>query len=303
MTTQLSLTNMESLLGRTLALGFDSAELNELIACVVGDSEAARALRPRVLLHLPRLADETGRLPVIEAEAEVRRLAAEEAPTPSWMQAPAEPPEHATDLRLGNLEEARARTVLERLHYLRSHRPGSLYLAGFAADRVAALLTFSALDLGRIASTLPHSLDAEEVLVLSRVYAAGWAPRNSLSRLLAQAGRRLREHTHELKLLLTYLNPNVGFDGASYKAANWTLYGRERQTRYAYLDASYATDRELTRRFGTSNAGELRRSLGRRVAFSRMPLTPLKIYGFALEPTLRETLERRRPCEWSRPWA
>jgi hypothetical protein len=178
-----------------------------------------------------------------------------------------------------------------------------VYLAGFAADRVAVLLTFSALDLGRIATTLPQSVDADEVLVLSRVYATGWAPRNSLSRLLALAGRHLRERTLEVKLLLTYLNPNVGFDGASYKAANWTLYGRERQTRYAYLDASYVTDRELTRRFGTSNAGELRRSLGGRVAFSRMPLTPLEIYGYALEPSVRETLERRSPREWPRPWA
>jgi hypothetical protein len=294
---------MAILLDRALTIGPRSAEVLELVERCSANGDAARSLVARVLLHLPRLADENGQVPAASAHAEVHRLAVEQAAAPAWMERPERAPQGATDLEFGEFDAARARVVLEQFHYLRSYRPESLHLAGTADEHMAALLTFSPLDLGPIAATLPERTDPAHVLVLSRVYAAGWAPRNSLSRLLALAARWLRDREPSARLLLTYLNPNVGFDGASYKAANWRFYGRETGTRYAYLDAAYVTDRELTYRFGTSDAGALQRLLGDRIAFSRMRLEPLELYAFALDPRLRHTLVDSSPREWSRPWA
>lgn len=291
------------LVHRKIAVSPGCTEIREIIERHAPDREAARRLVPRVLLHLPRLADETGRLGHRDADIEVAGLAAEEVEPPSWMATPRQPPRSATQLRLEELDEARATVVLERFHYLRSHRPVSLHLAGMAGDRLAALLSFSQLDLGAVNATLPTGVRGSEVSVLARAYAVGWAPRNSLSRLLSLAARRLRERDVGVGLMLTYLNPNLGFNGASYKAANWMLYGRETGTRYAYLDGRYITDRQLTQRFGTSDATELPRVLGERIAFSRMELEPLLVYGYALDPRLRGPHVRWSPREWPRPWA
>ena len=135
------------------------------------------------------------------------------------------------------------------------------------------------------------------------MYTARWSPQNTLSYVMAKAIRLLRSEATCPQILLTYVNPNVGFDGASYRAANWTLYGLERGTRYAYLDSVYVTDRELTAQFGTSDAGMLTELLGDHIAFSIMNLRPLEMYGYALDHRLRRIAPNGPPREWHRPWA
>jgi hypothetical protein len=67
------------------------------------------------------------------------------------------------------------------------------------------------------------------------------------------------------RLLLTYLDPNVGFTGGIYQADNWTLLGWERKKRYLYLDGEYITDREAIRRYGTADFAALTVRLGSRL--------------------------------------
>lgn len=294
---------MASLVDHPVQVTPDSPQVARLAEQNVANHDAARTLAIRALLHLPRISDAAGLTSFAGAAAEVARLALEETTAPEWMRPPPLPVRRADELRLTALEESRARVITERLHYLRSHRPGSLHLAGMAHGHLAVALSFSRLDVGAIATQLPEGVDPSETLVLSRVYGVAWAPPNALSRLLALAGRWLRERKPRVRLLLTYLNPNLGFDGASYRAANWLLYGRETGTRYAYLDAAYITDRELTRRFGTSDVRTLGRLLGDRVAFSTMPLAPLELHAFPVDRRLRRTLAEGPPRRWSRPWA
>jgi len=93
--------------------------------------------------------------------------------------------------------------------------------------------------------------------------------------------RRIEPH---VSLLLTYLNPNVGFTGASYKADNWVLFGEENDTRYLYLDGDYKTDRFFWERFGSSNFEVLTRMLGERVTRSSYSLAPLQVFARPVSP-------------------
>jgi hypothetical protein len=233
---------------------------------------------------------------------EVQRLASEEARPPDWLLPPPETLNSPLDLDFGELNPDRARTLHERFHYLRSHRPG-LHLAGTYRGRVAVVLSFSELDLKAIDSRFSRLGEGSRAAFLSRAWAAPWAPRNSFSHLLSLSGREMRSRNPDLGALLTYVNPGLGFDGASYRAANWHLFGREIGTRYAYLDEAYVTDRELSRRFGTSDAAVLTRALGRRIAFSRMALPPLDLYAIGLNRRLRKQLAQMSPAHWQRPWA
>src|SRR5437588_12284366 len=71
---------------------------------------------------------------------------------------------------------------MRHLHYLHSPRHGSVHLANYTpGDRIAAAVSLSGLDLGTIAAALPAGLLAEEALVVSRVFAFDWAPRNTRS--------------------------------------------------------------------------------------------------------------------------
>jgi hypothetical protein len=266
------------------------------------DDDAARRLMVRLLLHLPRLADEAGRVLPADAFREAERLSFEEHTVPDWLRPPAQPPVSPRHLVATEFDLDRTRTIHEHFHYLRSYRQGR-HIAGMAGGHVAVLLSFSPLDLETVRTTLPPSLRGGEALVLSRVFTPHWAPRNSLSRMLSQAAGLLRETTPRPRIVLTYLNPGIGFDGASYKAANWSLYGREYGTRYAYVEGTYITDRELTVRFGTSSSSALRRVLGSRISFSSMRLQPLEMYAYALDQRFRVELARTAVQDWNRPWS
>jgi hypothetical protein len=119
--------------------------------------------------------------------------------------------------------------------------------------------------------------------VLSRVFAFDWVPSNTISFLLRRLVGRVRHANENVRVLLTYVNPNLGFTGASYRGSNWSKVAVETGTRYAYLDGDYVTDRELGRIFGTTDEGRLRARLGERLSYSRMPLQPLSIYAYAVD--------------------
>jgi len=239
---------------------------------------SARALEVEALLHLPRLADRTGAVEADAADEEVARLGTRLRSFHEPVEGLLRPPEAAVsvaELRFGDVGESLAATIMRHLHYLHSPRHGSVHLANYTpGDRIVAAVSLSGLDLGTIAAALPAGLLAEEALVVSRVFAFDWAPRNTISHLLAQIERWLRQMRPEIRFLLTYVNPNLGFDGASYRAANWSLFGQEIGTRYGYLDGDYISDREIELLSG---------AMRRRVVYSVMPLEPLAIYGRFLQ--------------------
>lgn len=265
----------------------------------------------RLLLQLPRDADAHGivesTVARLECERVARDLAAATARFADWQAPPTSGLGAVDEIELATVGDTIARVVLERFHYLGSFRPGSEHHGGVirdkGADRLVALLTVSELDVATIAARLPCDVEAKHAPVLARVFSFDWAPRNTLSFLMARLARALRCRPDPPRLLLTYLNPNVGFSGASYRAANWVHWAREGGTRYAYLDGRYTTDRELQRRFGSATPETLHAGLGDRVSFSRMPLQPLDLYLYPLDSRLRKALGSAAPVELPRPVA
>jgi hypothetical protein len=234
------------------------------------DAPTRRDLLLQTLLHLPRLAAGDGTIAFGPACIEITRQrnlrAAELAPLAELAKSPTRPP--ALDqLEVRAIDAAQAAPILAHLHYLRSFRQDSVNIAAVYRQRVVALCSVSPLDLAAVAAELPID-SPEQGAVISRVFAFDWAPRNTVSYMLARA--ELSPALADARVLVTYLNPNLGFTGASYKAANWRPLGFEIGTRYAYLNGRYITDRQLL----TLPADE-RGS----VEHSRMPLRPLLLYG------------------------
>jgi hypothetical protein len=229
-----------------------------------------RDLLLQALLHLPRIAREDGTIEFVTAMREIERLrtlrAVELAPLRSLVQPPTTPLE-LREIEVREVEAGEVEPILEHLHYLRSPRRDAVNFAAMHAGRIAALCSFSPLDLPAVMQALPLSNGAEAAVV-SRVFAFDWAPRNVISYMLARAEQSPLVVGGHIRMLLTYVNPNMGFSGASYRAANWLPFGVEIGTRYAYLDGRYVTDRELQR---------LPIREQDRVEYSHMRLRPLEL--------------------------
>jgi hypothetical protein len=96
---------------------------------------------------------------------------------------------------------------------------------------------------------------------------------------------------------VTYVNPNLGFTGSAYRAANWTVLAHEHGTHYSYIDNFYVTDRQLITQFGTADPALLRKQLGARFLQNRMRLNPLDVYAFALPTAVQTRLRQNSPLE------
>jgi hypothetical protein len=245
-----------------------------------------RALMVRTLLHLPRVAGHRGQVSERQIGNELRHraidLRKDIAAVRGRRQVPADKVE-LKDLRFAEFPAERADLIFSRLHYLRSARPGSLNFALVdpATDRPYSVCSVSPLEWKLVGRQVRQQFGIAESSVwdVSRVFSFDLAPPNAISYLLGRVRSRFRTGTEGVKLLVTAVDPNLGFTGSSYRAANWESWMTVQPRPYLYFDRRYASPRQLRTRFGTANPDELKARLGHRFEQSRTRLLDSTIFA------------------------
>lgn len=188
-----------------------------------------------------------------------------------------------SDLRFVRLGKSEGDQIFSRLHYLRSAREGSVNFA--LVDPVnklpVTLCSVSPLEWMRVGRQLQGQFGVPMGAAwdVSRVYSFDVAPANAISFLLSNVRRVIRREIPSVQLLTTAVDPNLGFVGASYRAANWQQWMSIHPRPYLYVDGIYASPRQLRTRFGGANLDELRRANPRaRFEQSRAKLLDSVIY-------------------------
>jgi hypothetical protein len=258
----------------------DTILLEQVQTCAKHSNRPVRPLHLQTLLQAPRIADKFGFVRIPDLTELIRELAVEIPVRAEWrVRDLAQSP---VVFRFGPLDSGRAKTITERFHYLRSpRRDGHAY--GLHADdgSPVAICVISPLDVQHVQHLLSfQGRSPQHARTLSRVFVFEGAPRNCISYLLSRCA--VEERQRGITDLVTYVNPNMGFTGISYRASSWTLLGTEPGTTYRYLDRRYITDRELEAKFQKHTDSVYHQMLGERFAVSVMPLQPLLIYHSVL---------------------
>jgi hypothetical protein len=222
-----------------------------------------RALGVRTLLHLPRVATAGGRVSKIQIERELSRsarLLRRDAAAVLQLV-----PDRKFALReltfVENFDTVTAGKLFSSLHYLRSARSGSQNFALLdpVEGRPATLCSMSPFEWKRVGNQIysQFGIPQEAVRDISRVYSCNVAPPNAISFLLARVRDSLSCRGRNIELLVTVVDPNMGFTGSSYRAANWQRWLTIEPRPYLYCDRRYISPRQLKQRFGTTNLAEL----------------------------------------------
>ncbi|TXI51334.1 MAG: hypothetical protein E6Q50_01255 [Lysobacter sp.] len=195
------------------------------------------------------------------------------------------------DFQLEPLLADDARICHTAFHYIGAHRIGRHYGLSLRASRQAFLpyysLTFSEFDIESADPFIREWLSGLSLRVLSRAHAFRCAPYNAFSFSLSRAIRNLSENEADVDALITYVNPNVGFTGATYRATGWVPLAEE-AAKYYYLNEKYITVRELSK-FGLFSSKDLARGL----QISGAELLPLRIYALPVSKRSRIHFHRR----------
>jgi len=231
-------------------------------------------LKLRVLLHLPRFRPaELAMDNVIFGEIDrlARKMLATQGDFKEWTNH--EPIANFTKsvAHVREISGAIAAEYHRRFHYIGACRGGRHFALQFeGAPVAAALVTISEMDVEKIKIHLPF-FEVQRTLLLSRMFAFRWAPRNTISYLLGQVARCLKREGRT-DSLVTWVNPNLGFHASSYRAANWTYLGSE-PIIYRYLDGNYVTARQLFDEAKNASPS---------VETSKFRLAPLQIWRYRI---------------------
>lgn len=262
-------------------------------------NDDAMLARLRLCLQLPRLSyGQLAQEELLLAElAAVRhRIHTEQAPVASWRALSAPGALLETTLRV--VPDSVALTIHRVFHYIGSERTGiHLGIYGHGAmpqDVPLALLSFSRFDVASLGPAVAQYTTPARTLVLSRAYAFPGTPRNWFSYGFKRALDWFHRRELTPDLILTYVNPNVGFTGASYLASNWHEFAIEHEVTYDYVDEHYITRRELIARAGSSGEAGIEAYFGARHTRSRVSLLPLRVFAFSPLRALRRSLANRR---------
>ena len=183
---------------------------------------------------------------------------------------------------VADYSSADATEIFANLHYLRSARPGSINYA--LVDPIygqpISLCSVSPLEWRRVGRQLDtqFGVPMEAVWDISRVYSFDVAPPNAISYLLAKVRTDLRQRVPEAQLLSTAVDPNLGFTGASYLAANWQRWMTIKARPYLYYRNDYVSPRQLRTLFQTTNVDQLRELHGDKFKQSRTVLLDSMIF-------------------------
>ena len=139
--------------------------------------------------------------------------------------------------------------IQEKIHYIRAKRDDTVYEFGLyrkGYDVPFAYAAFSLLD-RQYLMKLPHlkEIPKSQVYVLTRAYSFPNSPQNTMSILYAKCFEFLKNEANAL-YILTAVNQNLFFTGASVRASNFELIATA-PMKYYYLDGIYSTRRKLNR--------------------------------------------------------
>jgi hypothetical protein len=242
-----------------------------------------RALAVRALLHLPRVASYSGWITRREVRRELNISADRLRRDAGAARGHVPHQEFALrDLTFEEIDSSRALPVVTLLHYLRSARPGSRYFA--LVDPVhrlpVTLCSLSPLQWACVGNQIrsQFAIPPQRILDISRVYSVDTAPPNAISMLLSRVRTYVRRHMPGADLFVTAVDPNLGFTGCSYRAANWQQWMTVRARPYLYDGGSYVSPRQLREEFGTSSVVELQAKYRGRFQQSSARLLDSMIY-------------------------
>jgi hypothetical protein len=230
-----------------------------------------RALIVRTLLHLPRVADDNGWVSWQLAQAELQRCAEELSADQAKVRGLVSTNRFELQdlVFIPDYSSTEAETIFTQLHYLRSARQGARNYA--LVDPVhglpVSLCSVSPLEWKLVGRQLGQQFEIPmgKILDVSRVYSFEVAPANAISRLLAKVRNAIREAEPAAELLTTAVDPNLGFTGSSYRAANWQHWMTVAPRPYLYTGANYVTPRQLRNRYSTANLTRIETDFGEKI--------------------------------------
>jgi len=162
------------------------------------------------------------------------------------------------DYIVKKIDNNKAKQIIVNNHYSHSWTACKHALGLFKSDLLVGVAVYG-IPVGRNAIiSISPDIGEGQVLELTRLWIADSEGKNTESWFLGQTFRWLKQNDKNIKVLLSYSDPNAGHVGTIYQATNWLYQGRNTDDRWYLINGELLHPRTVYSRFGTRALEELK---------------------------------------------
>ena len=183
-----------------------------------------------------------------------------------------------------------AKSIIVKHHYSKTFPSAELCLGFYVKEKLNAVIVYGKSATARMADSLPG-----EYLELVRLFSFDWAGKNMESYSIGQIIKFIKKNLPNVKVLISFADPEQGHLGKVYQATNWLYCGLSQPDEWYIVDDKKIHPRSMVAKFGTRGGKKLK-EMG--IDFERKKLHGKHRYIYLLGKSKKENRKLKQELQY-----
>ena len=145
-----------------------------------------------------------------------------------------------------------AKPIILKNHYSHTFPSAELSLGFYIDGKLNAVIVYGQ----SASSTMKDSLPGK-YWELVRLFSFDWAGKNMESYCIGRSIKYIKKNHKDIKILVSFADPEQGHLGKVYQATNWLYSGKSVEDNYYIIDGEKVHPRTMNQRYGTRSKTKL----------------------------------------------
>lgn len=145
-----------------------------------------------------------------------------------------------------------AKEIIVKHHYSHAFPSAEINLGFYIDGKLNSVIVYGKSATSKMADSLPG-----KYLELVRLFSFDWAGKNMESYCISQSIRHIKNNYSDVKVLVSFADPEQGHTGIVYQATNWLYCGKSQPDEWYIVDGEKIHPRSMVAKYGTRGEKKL----------------------------------------------
>ena len=145
-----------------------------------------------------------------------------------------------------------AKNIIIKHHYSHAFPSAEICLGFYVDKKLNAVVIYGKSATSKMADSLPG-----KYLELVRLFSFDWAGKNMESYCISQSIKFIKKNYPDVKVLVSFADPEQGHSGTIYQATNWLYCGKSQPDEWYLVDGEKIHPRSMVAKYGTRGEKKL----------------------------------------------
>ena len=146
-----------------------------------------------------------------------------------------------------------AKEIIIKNHYSKTFPSAEICLGFYIDGKLNTIIVYGKSATSKMTDSLPG-----KYLELVRLFSFDWAGKNMESYCISQSIKYIKEHHPDIKVLVSFADPEQDHNGIVYQATTWLYCGTSQPDEWYIVDGKKIHPRSMVAKFGTRSESKLR---------------------------------------------